>query len=58
MAFYINNKLSFIDSFQFMSSSLEKLADNLSEEGFIYTKEYFTDERQFQLMKEKRCLPL
>ena len=41
MAFYINKHLSFIDSFQFMSSSLEKLAGNLSEEGFIYTKEYF-----------------
>ena len=58
MAFYINNHLSFIDSFQFMSSSLEKLAGNLSEEGFIYTKEHFTDKRQFQLMKEKRCLSL
>ena len=57
MAFYINNHLSFIDSFQFMSSSLEKLASNLSEEGFIYTKEYFTDERQFQLMKEKGVYP-
>ena len=57
MAFYINNKLSFIDSFQFMSSSLEKLAGNLSEEGFIYTKEYFSDERQFQLMKEKVVYP-
>ena len=57
MAFYINNHLSFIDSFQFMSSSLEKLAGNLSEEGFIYTKEYFTDERQFQLMKEKGVYP-
>ena len=41
MAFYINKHLAFIDSFQFMSSSLEKLASNLSEEGFIYTKEYF-----------------
>ena len=57
MAFYINNHLSFIDSFQFMSSSLEKLAGNLSEEGFIYTGEYFTDERQFQLMKEKGVYP-
>ena len=53
MAFYINNYLSFINSFQFMGSSLEKLAGNLSEKGFIYTGEYFTDERQFQLMKEK-----
>ena len=57
MAFYINNHLSFIDSFQFMSSSLEKLAGNLSEEGFIYTGEYFTDERQFQLMKAKGVYP-
>ena len=48
MAFYINNHLSFIDSFQFMSQSLEKLASNLTEQGFIYTKEYFTDERHFQ----------
>ena len=57
MAFYINNHLSFIDSFQFIGSSLQKLAGNLSEEGFIYTKEYFTDERQFQLMKKKRVYP-
>ena len=57
MAFYINNHLSFIDSFQFMSSSLQKLAGNLSEEGFIYTKEYFTDESQFQLMKKKGVYP-
>ena len=57
MAFYINNNLSFIDSFQFMGSSLEKLAGNLSEEGFIYTREYFKDERQFQLMKSKGVYP-
>ena len=57
MAFYINKHLSFIDSFQFMSSSLEKLAGNLSDEGFIYTKEYFPDERQFQLMKGKGVYP-
>ena len=57
MGFYINNHLSVSDSFQFMSSSLEKLAGNLSEEGFIYTKEYFTEERHFQLMKEKGVYP-
>ena len=57
VGFYINNHLRFIDSFPFMSSSLQKLASNLSEEGFIYTKEYFTDERQFQLMKEKGVYP-
>ena len=57
MAFYIGNHLSFIDSFQFMSSSLEKLAGNLSKEGFFYTKEYFTDELQFHLMKAKGVYP-
>ena len=41
MAFYIGKHLAFIDSFQFMGSSLEKLAGNLSEERFIYTRKYF-----------------
>ena len=40
-----------------MSSSLEKLAGNLSEEGFIYTKEYFTGEKEFRLMKKKGVYP-
>ena len=57
MAFYINKHLSFIDNFQFMSSSLQKLVSNLSEEQFNYTKEYFTEERHFQLMKEKGVYP-
>ena len=57
MAFYINKHLSFIDSFAFMSSSLEKLASNLSDEGFIYTKKYFTDPVQFGLMKKKGVYP-
>ena len=57
MAFYINNHLSFIDSFQFMSKRLFKLAENLSEDQFIYTKEYFTEERLFQLIKEKVVYP-
>ena len=55
-AFYIS-KLSFIDSFQFMSSSLDKLSDNLEDEDFIYTKKYFTDPVQFNLMKRKGVYP-
>ena len=57
MAFYIGKHLSFIDSFAFMSSSLEKLARNLSEDDFIYTKKYFTDPVQFNLMKRKGVYP-
>ena len=57
MAFYINNHLSFIDSFAFMSSSLEKLASNLVDENFIYTKKYFTDPVQFGLVKRKGVYP-
>ena len=56
MAFYIG-KLSFIDSFQFMSSSLDKLAGNLEDRDFIYTKKYFTDPVQFNLMKRKGVYP-
>ena len=57
MAFYINNNLAFIDSLQFMNSSLAKLASNLSEDDFIYTKKYFTDPVQFNLMKRKCVYP-
>ena len=34
MSFTINNKLSFIDSFQFLSSSLDSLVKNLSKDDF------------------------
>ena len=57
MAFYINNNLAFIDSFQFMNNRLAKLASNLSEDDFIYTKKYFTDPVQFNLMKRKGVYP-
>ena len=57
MAFYIGNHLSFIDSFAFMSSSLEKLAANLTDDDYIYTKKYFTDLVQFGLVKRKGVYP-
>ena len=40
-----------------MPSSLTKLADNLPEDRFIYTKEYFPDENQFRLMRKKGIYP-
>ena len=57
MAFYIGKHLSFIDSFAFMSKSLDKLVGNLEDRDFIYTKDYFTDPVQFNLMKRKGVYP-
>ena len=39
MAFMLGNHLNFIDSFQFMSSSFDKLVSNLPKKAFKYTSE-------------------
>ena len=39
MAFFLNKNLVFIDSMQFMNSSLEKLVKNLSDNDFKYLTE-------------------
>ena len=41
MAFILGKHLVFLDSFQFMSSSLDKLVKNLSNEAFKYTSKVF-----------------
>ena len=41
MSFTINNKLSFIDTFQFLSSSLNSLVKNLSKDDFKYLSQEF-----------------
>ena len=41
MSFITNNKLSFIDSFQFLSSSLESLVKNFNKDDSKYLKEEF-----------------
>ena len=41
MSFTINNKLSFIDSFQFLSSSLDSLVKNFSKDDFKYFSQEF-----------------
>ena len=38
MSFSIGKDLRFIDSFQFMSQSLDKLSSNLPNDRFIYTE--------------------
>ena len=56
MAFMLGNNLVFLDSFQFMSSSLDNLTKNLPDEAFKYTKQEFKKE-QFNLMKQKGIYP-
>ena len=41
VSFSINNKLSFIDSFQFLSSSLDSLVKNLGKDDFKYLSQEF-----------------
>lgn len=56
MAFILGKHLVFIDSFQFTASSFEKLANNLPEDVFKYTKEVLHNEK-LQLMKQKGVYP-
>ena len=52
MSFSINNKLSFIDSFQFLSSSLDGLVKNLAKDYFKYLSQEF-DNNLLGLVKQK-----
>ena len=56
MAFMLGNHLTFIDSFQFMSSSLEKLVSNLPKETLKYTSQRFKGDK-FDLMIRKGVYP-
>ena len=56
MAFMLGNHLTFIDIFQFMSSSLDKLVSNLPVEALKYTSEKFQKEK-FNLMTRKGIYP-
>ena len=52
MSFNINSKLSFIDSFQFVSSSLDSLVKNLAKDYFKYLTEEF-DNNVLDIVKQK-----
>ena len=56
MSFTINNKLSFIGSFQFLSSSLDSLVKNLSEDDIKYLSQEF-DNKVLVLVKQKGFYP-
>ena len=56
MAFTISNNLVFINSMQFMSSSLNKLVKNLSDNDFKYLSQEFSGDL-LQLVKQKGVYP-
>ena len=56
MAFMLGNHLTFIDSFQFMGSSLDKLVNNLPKDDVICTSKVFKGKR-LNLMSQKGVYP-
>ena len=56
MAFMLGNHLTFLDSFQFMGSSLEKLVSNLPKELLKYTSKIFKGNK-LDLMARKGVYP-
>ena len=57
IGFRLGNHLTFIDSFSFMSQSLDRLSSNLSDNAFIYSKEAFPNDDQFRLITKKGVYP-
>ena len=56
MAFMLGNHLTFLDSFQFMSSGLEKLVSNLPKKSLKYTSQKFKG-KKLDLMARKGVYP-
>ena len=56
MVFFLNKNLVFIDSMQFMNSSLDKLVKNLSDEDFKYLVEEFGPDN-LKILKQKGAYP-
>ena len=56
MSFTINNKSSFIDSFQFLSSLLDSLVKNLGKNDFKYLSQEFHN-NTLDLVKQKGLYP-
>ena len=56
MAFFLNKNSVFIDSMQFMNSSLDKLVKNLSDEDFKYLLEEFGPDN-LEILEQKGAYP-
>ena len=57
MAFIVNRWLVFVDSMQFMNSSLDALVGNLGSGDFKCLRGVFGDDEQFKLVKRKGVYP-
>ena len=59
LGFKLGKHLTFIDSFSFMSQSLDRLSSNLSDRYVFYTKSDFEalEEYKFKLIKKKGVYP-
>ena len=58
MAFMLGKHLVFLDSFQFMASCLERLAENLPADKFNYTSQAFKREKLALTKKKGARLPI
>ena len=56
MVFFLNKTLVFIDSMQFMNSSLKTLVKKLSDNGFKYLTEE-CGSKNLELLKQKDVYP-
>ena len=56
MAFFLGKNLLFIDSMQFMNSSLDKIVKNLVDEDFKYLVKEFGSEN-LEILKQKGAYP-
>ena len=56
ISFIIYNKLSFVDSFHFLYSSLDSLVNNLSKDDFKYLSQKF-DNNVLDLLERKGFYP-
>lgn len=50
-------QLRFVDSFKFLSTSLNKLAQTLTSNDFVHLQKYFPNENQLNLLKRKGVYP-
>ena len=56
MVFFLDRNLVFIDSMEFMNSSLDKLTKNLSDKDFKYLVEEFGF-KNLKILKQKDAYP-